>query len=133
MANIRCPLTCLIKLWEMMRGWGSLDAAIHGVSKSRAQLGGWATTIRRNLLNRHIRLTCLFTKLLWPQFHFEKKIFFQYSSSRTELGSIALLLLFHLEKAQTIVQLWSQSDMEQGPQHPGHGPVPPVRPVAALG
>ena len=63
-------------------------------SQSWAQLGDWTT--RRNLLNRHIRLTCLFTELLWPHFPLEKKNFFQYNSSRTELGSIVFLFLFHL-------------------------------------
>ena len=55
-------------------------------SQSRAQLGDWTT--RRNLLNRHIRLTCLFTELLWPHFPLEKKIFFSITPPEQNLDPL---------------------------------------------
>lgn len=93
--NIRCPLTCLIKLWEMVRDGETWMLQSWGL-KSRAQLGGWAAAIESTLIDIS-RLTCLFTKLLWL-FLLRKNFFFSITPPRTELGSIALLLLFHLPK-----------------------------------
>ena len=32
------------KLWEIVKDWVAWRAAVHGVTKSKTQLGGWTTT-----------------------------------------------------------------------------------------